>query len=267
MVVPKSLTSFGWGFADDLAAIREAMAHVEAELPLSPVHTSAAGHSAGGAFAYLLAYADELPAAALFTLGAPFYRVRELADPSFVPPIRMYYGTEDPLYLAGAEASLRAQWQALGVASESVIVPGYGHGSWPQEVMDDAVAWLAAAERPTGACVPSNTVLCLDGGRFAVEVEWEDFQGGHGPGQVVPTSSDDSGLFWFFAPANWELLVKVLDGCPVNGHHWVFAAATTNVAYTLTVTDTQTDDLWTFTNPAGQPAPAVTDTTAFDACP
>jgi hypothetical protein len=25
--------------------------------------------------------------------------------------------------------------------------------------------------------------------------------------------TDDSALFWFFEESNWEMLVKVLDGC------------------------------------------------------
>ena len=59
---------------------------------------------------------------------------------------------------------------------------------------------------------------------------------------------------------------KVLDGCGVNGHHWVFAAATTTVEYTLTVTDTQTDQAWTWRNAPGRASPSVTDTTALGGC-
>lgn len=267
VVAPKSLTPVGWGLEDDLSVLREALAAVAAELPLDAARTALAGHSAGGAYSFLLTYGGELEASALFTLGAPFYPVGELADPTYVPPIRMYYGTVDPLYLAGSESLLSSQWQSLGVPSETVLGPGYGHNVWPQEVMDEGFAWLAAARRVAGACRGSDAVLCLGNGRFALEVEWEDFDDGRGSGQVVPGASDDSGLFWFFAPSNWELLIKVLDGCAVNGHHWVFVAATTNVAYTLTVTDTETDQQWSTTNPSGQPAPAVTDTTAFETCP
>ena len=83
---------------------------------------------------------------------------------------------------------------------------------------------------------------------------------------MVPGAGDGSGLFWFFAPDNWELMVKVLDGCAANGSHWVFSAATTNVAYRLTVTDTQAEVTWSHDNPLGRTAPAVTDTTALP-CP
>ncbi len=115
-------------------------------------------------------------------------------------------------------------------------------------------------------CEPGPGTLCLNGGRFRVEVEWQDFVGGTGSGRVVPFGADDSGLFWFFAADNWELLVKVLDGCGFNDRFWVFAAATTNVGYTLSVTDTWTGAVREYTNPLGVAAPAVTDTGAF-VCP
>ena len=59
--------------------------------------------------------------------------------------------------------------------------------------------------------------LVLHDGRFHVEVSWEDFDNHEGVGRVVPGASEASGLFWFFGPGNWEVLVKVLDGCAVNG--------------------------------------------------
>jgi hypothetical protein len=124
-------------------------------------------------------------------------------------------------------------------------------------------AFVAAQELPAApACTPSPTALCLAGGRFRVEVDWA-VRGDSGAGRVVPVGSDDSGLFWFFDPENWEMLVKVLDACAVNDHRWVFAAATTDVAYTLRVTDTGSGAAWRFDHPGGDPAPAVTDTAAF----
>ncbi len=116
-------------------------------------------------------------------------------------------------------------------------------------------------------CYNTTRTLCLNGRRFKVEVEWEDFEGNLGDGRVLGFRSDDSGLFWFFDLNNWELLVKVLDGCRINDHFWVFSAATTNVKYTLKVTDTQTGVLQTYVNPLGQSADAVTDTEAFATCP
>ncbi|MCB1034814.1 MAG: PQQ-like beta-propeller repeat protein, partial [Acidobacteria bacterium] len=115
-------------------------------------------------------------------------------------------------------------------------------------------------------CQPDSDTMCLNGGRFRVEVEWQTAAGGSGMGQVAPSGTADSGLFWFFRATNWELLVKVLDGCGVNGHFWVFAAGTTNLRFDLHVTDTSTGTTVTYSNPAGHPADAITDTFAFATC-
>ena len=119
-----------------------------------------------------------------------------------------------------------------------------------------------------GSCVPDDTTMCLNGGRFQIVAAWQDHQGRTGVGHVVPAPGvSDSGLMWFFSPDNFELLVKVLDGCVVNGHTWVFAAASTDVAYTFTVTDLQTGAVRQYSNSLGTAAPAVTDTAAFADCP
>ncbi len=51
-------------------------------------------------------------------------------------------------------------------------------------------------------------------------------------------ASNDSAIFYFFQPANFELLVKIVDGCGSNNRFWVFYAATTNVEFTLRVSRT-----------------------------
>ncbi len=118
-----------------------------------------------------------------------------------------------------------------------------------------------------GMCVASETAMCLSGGRFRVEVDWLDFKDRTGPARVVDFGSDDSGLFYFFNPDNWEMLVKVLDVCDKFDAFWVFSAATTSVEYTLTVTDTQTNATKEYFNPLGNAAAAITDTSAFATCP
>ena len=80
----------------------------------------------------------------------------------------------------------------------------------------------------------------------------------------------DTGDFFFFSSDNMEFLIKVLDG--VNGtnafgNFWVFDAATTNVEYTLRVTDTATGATKTYGDPLGSSFPAITDTQAFATCP
>jgi Bacterial pre-peptidase C-terminal domain len=129
---------------------------------------------------------------------------------------------------------------------------------------------LATFDAPSG-CTPTETSLCLLDGRFKVEVEWRDFENVTGSGQVVELgqfASEDSGLLYFFAPDNWEMLVKMVDACnPPFNSFWVFASATTNVQYTLRVTDTETDQVRTWFNPLGTLAPAIADPQAFLTCP
>jgi hypothetical protein len=121
----------------------------------------------------------------------------------------------------------------------------------------------ASTNATVGPCVADSTTLCLNGGRFRVQVAWEKATGETGVGSVVPGASDSSGLFWFFAEDNWEMLIKVLDGCALTDHYWVFFAATTNVQFVVTVTDTQTGAVKTYVNPQGTSADAVTDTGAL----
>lgn len=267
VAMPKS-SSVGWGTGADERTVTETLRLVGEELPVDGRRVSLAGHSAGGAWAYLLVYASQ-EYSAVFTLAAPFYPVASVADPTYRPPIRMYYGTTDPNYTAGGYASLKAQWARLGVPWEEDVQAGFGHNTWPNAAMADGFAFLAGQSRPdpsNGLCVPSATSLCLRDGRFRAEVLRES-NGELGPGQVVPLSSADSGLFSFFHPDNWELLVKVLDGCDVNGRYWVYSAATTDVRYVLTVTDTRTGRSARYENQAGQPAPARTDVNALPVCP
>lgn len=134
---------------------------------------------------------------------------------------------------------------------------------------DRVVVSIFDDDDPNAICIPSETVVCLVGGRFKVEVRWRDFAGLTGRGHLVPDGqSDDSALMWFFEPLNWEMLIKVIDGCQFNGHYWVFAAATTNVQYSLQVVDTQNGQLSIHNNPLGRSSPAITDSTAFPlSCP
>ncbi len=118
-----------------------------------------------------------------------------------------------------------------------------------------------------GPCVAGPNTLCLNNDRFRVAVQWLDFNGNSGLASVASCGTADSGLLYFFEPSNWEMLVKVLDGCGFNNRYWVFFAATTNLGYQMTVTDTLTNAQKTYSNPVGIPSPAVTDTMAFATCP
>jgi hypothetical protein len=127
-----------------------------------------------------------------------------------------------------------------------------------------AAGFLGAPAKPAVAqtCVPNATSLCLNGSRFRVSVSWQvPAQGTSGVGTGIPLTGD-TGEFWFFSANNIELVVKVVDGRAFNNHYWVFYGALSDVAYTITVTDTQTSAVKTYENPSGHLA-SNADITAF----
>jgi plastocyanin len=122
---------------------------------------------------------------------------------------------------------------------------------------------------PPGPCVAGANTLCLgDGGRFMVTVSFSSpTASGMGTAIALPTNPS-SGLFYFFSSNNIEMLIKVLNACvaPFNAY-WVFYAATTNVQFTVTVTDTVSGKSRVYNNALNTAAPPVQDTSAFLTCP
>jgi hypothetical protein len=116
---------------------------------------------------------------------------------------------------------------------------------------------------PQGCDTDGHTVCLAD--RFEVRVRWQH-PGGAGVGTVVPGFSTDSALFWFFAPANWELLVKSVDGCDLNDRRWIFYAPVTDVHYDVEVFDAAAGKIRVFFGYQGATQGAA-DTDAFDTCP
>ena len=127
----------------------------------------------------------------------------------------------------------------------------------------DSVTFLVEAAQAAGTCVADVTTRCLQNSRYLVRVTWWTKDGRTGSANVVRAGTNDSGMFSFFNPDNWEVLIKVLDGCANNGHVWVFGASTTDLGYVIQVTDTVTDVVNEYRNEAGLPASAITDATAF----
>lgn len=98
---------------------------------------------------------------------------------------------------------------------------------------------------------------------YCTFVSFRDAQGGEGLGRPVPHRSNESALFWFYDPDNWEVQVKVLDACAVNGHRWVFIAGTTNVELEIEVLESRTLRRRTYRNDLGDPTRSILDTAAF----
>ncbi|HEX4953960.1 MAG TPA: ELWxxDGT repeat protein [Thermoanaerobaculia bacterium] len=107
---------------------------------------------------------------------------------------------------------------------------------------------------------PEN--LCLGTwSAYDVRVSWRDFQGNVGAGQAIPLTGD-TGAFWFFDPANVELVVKWIDGRELNDHVWIFYGSLSSVEFTLTVEDRLSSQQRVYFNPSGTFA-SVGDTEAF----
>ncbi len=198
-------------------------------------------------------------------------------------PLRLGGDVSSPLTLNGCIDELRlwsvarTKAQIRNAINVPIQAPAPGLVAvWPLDGNGNEIVGGFSASRiglvsylfnlPMSRCETTATSICL-AGRFVVSVYWRDFVGNTGSGKVVPFSSANSALFWFFSPDNWELLVKVLDGCGLGGRYWVFSAATTNVSYRLEVVDLSRGDTKIYFNYLGENAPAVTDTSAFATCP
>ena len=86
------------------------------------------------------------------------------------------------------------------------------------------------------------------------------------PGQVL-VAGEQSGLFTFLDEADWQALVRLVNGCEINDQFWVFAAATGGVEFDLTVTDTVTGESRAYLNPLDNLPEPILDTAAFATCP
>jgi hypothetical protein len=111
-------------------------------------------------------------------------------------------------------------------------------------------------------CAHTDIALCLQRGRFQVRAAWRTNSGAYG--DAVPVSlASDSGWFWFFDPTNAELFVKVLDGCALNGHFWLFASGMTNVRVFIGAVDLATGAEKHYENRLDQRFETILDTRAF----
>ena len=115
-------------------------------------------------------------------------------------------------------------------------------------------------------CTANSTTLCLNNDRFKVQATFETAQPQSGQAQVVELTTD-TGYLWFFSSTNVEAVIKVINACSFNNRYWVFAGGLTDVRVVLTVTDTQTGAVKTYTNPLGTKFAPIQDTSAFATCP
>ena len=142
--------------------------------------------------------------------------------------------------------------------------PGFDLATGLGSVDGALLARNFASNVPPSPCVADGQTLCLNDGRFKVEIGWQATKldpPTSGKGEAVSLTGD-TGYFWFFSPNNVEVTVKVVDGRAVNGRFWVFFGALSDVQYTIRVTDSQTGEVRSYFNEEGAVASAA-DTSAF----
>ena len=116
--------------------------------------------------------------------------------------------------------------------------------------------------------IPTDQSTCLID-RFLVAIDSVSASPTGGIATPVRLGSSDTGIFWFYNPQNFEVIIKAIDGCGFNNRWWIFAGALTDQQYRILVFDTHNPSagIKTYFHGIGTPAPAVTDTSAFATCP
>lgn len=206
-------------------------------------------------------------------------RFQSVQEGSFDGVLYLYRGAFDPV----------SPLVNLVAANDTGPVPGFSEIASAALLASQNYYLVTSGGEPgaTGnfssfvSCTGANRILVGDGtlpstdgrfgelrnGRFRVSATWRNFAGQTGNGVFVPLGSEETGVIWFFAPSNFEVMLKIIDACSLNNRYWVFFAALTNVEFHITVRDTWAGLEKTYDNTLGVSAAAITDSSAFQTCP
>jgi hypothetical protein len=248
-------------------ALTRLAASSTADLPFSVVFYAADGPSGapGTQLASVPATATAVPVSSGGTVSTQFYAVA-IGSALTLPAARtIYVGAQfdgSQGFFVGVDESPTTQFRTAYLSAD-------GGSTWTIATSPDphfhAFGIRVDPILAQTNCVPTTTAMCLQGSRFQVAATFQPPGGATGPAQTVQLT-DDSGYLWFFTDSNIEAVVKVLNGCALNQHFWVFAGGLTNVETTITVTDTQTGKMKTYTNPQNKAFQPIQDTSALP-CP
>jgi type 1 glutamine amidotransferase len=155
----------------------------------------------------------------------------------------------------------RAFYTAGGHTQES-----YSDPSFRAHLLGGLLSVMATPGPPPPPPPPDDTEILVRNGRFRLEATFR-IPGGPATEAHLKAITSDTASLWFFNAANVEAVVKVLDGCGVNGRYWVFAGGLTNLRVDLTVTDTRNGQVKRYANPQGRAFQPIQDTSAFATCP
>jgi len=195
------------------------------------------------------------------------WAVETHADPHRIAFARSYdsnglpLGDEYPVDSEDSSVNGDGEFPAVALSDSGAL--GFAFQRYVESLPSDD-AYDVRLRRFVWPCRADESSVCL-AGRFLVRAQQETPDAQWGVGRAVPLSVD-SGAFWFFSPGNLELVVKVLDGCPVNGRFWVYAAGLTDRRVDLEVTDTWAGIVWHRSNAYLDRFPAIQDVEAFATC-
>ncbi len=169
---------------------------------------------------------------------APHFGVVATTVGSQAPTLARFVGLTDWVRPAGRSLAIGVYWRSPG---------GGGDGT------------------DTSSCRASSTTVCLLSNRFEVKATFRDQNGGSGDLRLVEYTNNTS-LGHFGDSSNIELILKVLDGCGLNGRYWIFIGGVTDQGVTIRVRDTRNGQVKTYSNPLGTAFKVVTDTGAMSGC-
>jgi len=142
-----------------------------------------------------------------------------------------------------------ASWVSVGDEERPIAAVLAVESDWPGRI------WGTAADgtltRVDARCASGPAALCLRGGRFRIEVEWEKPVGGGDALRAEPMS-DDSRAFSLGRASNVLLTVQIRDARAANGHFWVDVDARTIRGFSLLVTDLGRGATMRYSHPEGQ---------------
>lgn len=199
-----------------------------------------------------------------FSLGAAGSVAALVVDPA--SPNTLYAGTSEAGILRSVDAG--STWSPMndGLPNLGVNALAFDPTDGMLRASDGNQVFAIRVASSHFPCTPSANHLCLLGSRYEVNVLAPHPKSSLVDRGVVVQGADRFGSFSFPAftgdPAFPEVAVKMID--PAQGRGvWVFHGGLTNLPYILSVTDTTTGQIETYTNDSQNRFCGGADTEAF----
>ena len=142
-----------------------------------------------------------------------------------------YWDTEKSVWVDGQNAKVGrysfvvVAFNDAGWSASETFNLEFTPGSHPDRRRSDEIVDCSVWGRPTGTDLDGHRVhACLETPDGAPQRIWD-----------YRLEADQSGLLYFSDRDDAEILVKMLDGCSVNGHRWVFLAPVTDLPFRLAI--------------------------------